>query len=82
VVERRLAVLAFERAPGEPLRRWIARIEAQRPASVSTDLLHPLLRLHYRYRFDPLALTADERADLRATAHTWLAGHVAADASR
>jgi len=82
MVERRLAVLAFERPPGEPLARWIARIEAQRPASISTDLLHPLLRLHYRYRFDPQALTADERADLRATALRWLAGHVAADASR
>ena len=77
MVERRLALLAFERAPGEPLGRWIARIEAQRPPSVSTDLLHPLLRLHYRYRFDPQALTADERADLRVTALTWLAGHEA-----
>lgn len=78
MVERRLALLAFERAPGEPLGRWIARIEAQRPPWVSTDLLHPLLRLHYRYRFDPQALTADERADLRVTALTWLAGHEAA----
>ncbi|HEY7650231.1 MAG TPA: transglutaminase-like domain-containing protein [Methylomirabilota bacterium] len=78
MVERRLAMLAFERAPGEPLGRWIARIEARRPASVSTELLHPLLRLHYRYRFDPQTLTADERADLRATALRWLAGHEAA----
>jgi protein-glutamine gamma-glutamyltransferase len=77
MVERRLAVLAFERPPGEPLGRWIARIEAKRPPSVSTDLLHPLLRLHYRYRFDPQALTADERADLRATALRWLTGHEA-----
>jgi hypothetical protein len=77
VVERRLAVLAFERAPGEPLGRWIARIEAHRPPSVSTERLHPLLRLHYRYRFDPQALTTDERADLRATALAWLADHEA-----
>lgn len=75
MVERRLAALAFERAPGEPLGWWIDRIEAQRPPSVSTDLLRPLLRLHYRYRFDPRALTAPERAELRATALEWLAGH-------
>jgi protein-glutamine gamma-glutamyltransferase len=75
MIERRLAALAFERAPGEPLGRWIDRIEAHCPPSVAMDLLRPLLHLHYRYRFDPHTLTAAERQNLRVTALSWLASH-------
>jgi hypothetical protein len=80
MVERRLAAMAFERAPGEPLGRWIERIEALRPPPVATDLLRPLLRLHYRYRFDPREMTAAERQALRGTALAWLDRHETAGA--
>jgi hypothetical protein len=78
MVERRLAELGFERAPGEPLTPWIRRIEATRPASITTAPIEPLVRLHYRYRFDPLGVSASDREALRATARSWLASHDAA----
>src|SRR5207249_863556 len=36
LVERRLAQLAFPRAPGESLVRWLARVESARPSAVTT----------------------------------------------
>lgn len=77
MVERRLAALAFDRAPGEPLGWWIERIAAQSAHAISTEPLRALLRLHYRYRFDPRALTTPERETLRATALEWLSHHEA-----
>jgi hypothetical protein len=74
-VERRLAQLAFPRAPGESLVRWLVRVDEARPPAVATAALGALLALHYRYRFDPDGLPADERARLDAGAHAWLAAH-------
>jgi transglutaminase-like putative cysteine protease len=77
-VERRLARLAFTRAPGEPLSQWLTRVEAARLPAVDTARLPALLALHYRYRFDPVGLRADERDALHAQARAWLADHAAA----
>src|SRR5206468_2084173 len=60
LVERRLAELAFPRAPGESLARWLARVESAPPPAVTTAPLTALLTLHYRYRFDPAGLGAAE----------------------
>jgi len=78
LVEQRLAQLSFPRAPGEPLTRWLARIEAARPPAVTTTALSALLALHYRYRFDPKGLDALERSTLDAGAREWLGAHNAA----
>ena len=75
LVEQRLAQLCFPRAPGEALTRWLARIEAARPAAVTTTALPALLALHYRYRFDPRGLDASERSTLDAGAREWLSAH-------
>jgi transglutaminase-like putative cysteine protease len=75
LVERRLAALAFPRAPGESLTRWLARVETARLPALALDALPPLLALHYRYRFDPLGLGADEVRTLAAGAGAWLAAH-------
>jgi protein-glutamine gamma-glutamyltransferase len=76
-VERRLAELTFPRGAGESLGQWLARVDEARPPSVSTAPLPGLLALHYRYRFDPEGLPAEERARLEADARTWLAEHAA-----
>ena len=75
LVEQRLARLAFPRATGEPLTRWLTRVDAARPPAVAMAPLSALLTLHYRYRFDPAGLEAAERADLDHGARTWLASH-------
>ena len=74
-MEQRLAQLAFPRAPGESLTRWLTRVEASRPPAVTTAALPALLALHYRYRFDPAGLDASERSTLAAGAHAWLSAH-------
>jgi len=71
LVERRLAQLAFPRAPGEALARWLSRVGSASPA-VGTAPLPALLTLHYRYRFDPAGLDAAELADLDAGARAWV----------
>lgn len=76
-VERALTRLAFPRAPAEPLTEWIARVEAARLPEVDTTRLPALLALHYRYRFDPAGLPADERVTLGAEARAWLGEHAA-----
>jgi len=65
LVERALAVAGRGRRPSEPASAWVERIHE--------DALRPLVRLHYRYRFDPAGLDPRERAALRAAAHAWLA---------
>jgi hypothetical protein len=63
-IEARLRRMGLERQPGETLAAWLKRVE--RPE------LKPALELHYRYRFDPASLTADERATLAKEAAAWL----------
>jgi transglutaminase-like putative cysteine protease len=74
-IERTLSRLAFPRAPAEPLSVWVRRVAAAELPDVDTRRLPALLALHYRYRFDPAGLAADERAALGAQARTWLADH-------
>lgn len=77
-VERALARLAFPRGSAEPLSVWIRRIAAAELPGVDTRELPTLLALHYRYRFDPAGLPADQRAALGTGARTWLADHAPA----
>jgi protein-glutamine gamma-glutamyltransferase len=77
LVEQRLSQLAFPRAAGESLTRWLARVDAAPPPAVTTAGLPALLALHYRYRFDPAGLDGSERSTLDAGAHAWLSAHAA-----
>ncbi|HEV8583769.1 MAG TPA: transglutaminase-like domain-containing protein [Methylomirabilota bacterium] len=78
LVERRLGELAFPRAPGESLTRWLGRVEAARLPAVTTAGLFALLALHYRYRFDPAGLGATELSELDALSRTWVDQHAPA----
>jgi hypothetical protein len=70
LVADRLRELGFDRQPGEALGAWLVRIEASAPRNGVP--LGDLLRLHYRYRFDPAGLQTDERRFLREKAKAWL----------
>ena len=72
LVEKRLIESGYTRYPYETLSGWIGRIEDSQPSSVSTVPLRPILALHYRYRFDPMGISGDERAALKSTVHSWL----------
>ncbi|MCP5424773.1 MAG: transglutaminase domain-containing protein [Gammaproteobacteria bacterium] len=61
----------WERSAGEPLRHWLTD-------SLSRDRAHhesldEMVRLHYRYRFDPRGLESEQRARLSALVQDWFA---------
>jgi protein-glutamine gamma-glutamyltransferase len=67
LIARRLEAEGRGRRPAEPASSWIDRIQASE--------LHPIVALHYRYRFDPAGLDAGGRTALKERAHAWLRDH-------
>lgn len=68
---KHLQQTGIERHDGEPLSRWIQRLERHIPSYAQAGLF-PLLRLHYRYRFDPAGLAPEEQARFRSSVQDWL----------
>jgi hypothetical protein len=64
LIARRLEAEGRGRHPAEPASSWIDRIQAPE--------LHPIVALHYRYRFDPAGLDAGGRTALKERTHAWL----------
>ena len=73
-IEARLARAGCARMPHEPLGQWLAR-SGREHAEIDVAQLQELLRLHYRYRFDPLGLNAQERAAFAVEVQRWLQAH-------
>jgi hypothetical protein len=76
-IEARLIRAGCARAPHEPLSAWLTRSGRER-ADIGVGELQELLRLHYRYRFDPRGLSGPERAALTDQARRWLLAHAEA----
>ena len=64
-LEKRLAERGVPREPGEPLSEWLKRVAGDSTLEDVREPLEELLRLHYRHRFDPQGLVAEEREALR-----------------
>jgi hypothetical protein len=77
LIEDRLARSGLGRQPWEAPAAWIERISAALGAA-KTEPLRPLLRLHYRYRFDPRGLDSSERQALKAGTRDWISHQEAA----
>ena len=75
-IERTLVERGLERRVGETFSAWLARIE--RDGGLETEELRPLLRLHYRLRFDPEGLGGNDRALLGSSVAAWSAKVTAA----
>ncbi|MBI2526301.1 MAG: hypothetical protein HYV93_09990 [Candidatus Rokubacteria bacterium] len=73
LIEQRLGRLGLGRQEWEPLAHWIERIGQAPEMSRAAARLPRVLRLHYRYRFDPAGLSAAEREQLRHDVTDWLA---------
>jgi len=72
VVEKKLTDHGMGRRQNEPLAAWLERVIAAKHLETARAPLRELLRLHYRYRFDPSGLPAAERARLRDVVETIL----------
>jgi protein-glutamine gamma-glutamyltransferase len=64
-LERKMLARGAGRQPGEPLTAWLLRVMNDPALSDMQEQLRDLLRLHYRYRFDPHGLAPPEREALR-----------------
>jgi len=72
-LERKLSQRGASREPDEPLSAWLSRIVKEPILVEIRQPLQELLRLHYRYRFDPVGLTQSDREALRHEANLCLA---------
>lgn len=64
-LEKKLAERGVPRAPGEALSDWLERIVVAAGVAELRAPLQEILRLHYRYRFDPMGLSEADRELLR-----------------
>lgn len=64
-LEKQLAAQGVARGASEPLNDWLARVARSPGLAELAASLQEILRLHYRYRFDPLGLSKDDREILR-----------------
>ena len=64
-IEKKLAARGVPRQPNEPLAGWLERATTAPGLQELRPPLRDLLRLHYRCRFDPPGLSAEDRAALR-----------------
>ncbi|HTB84921.1 MAG TPA: transglutaminase domain-containing protein [Candidatus Sulfotelmatobacter sp.] len=64
-LEKQLAARGVPRQAGENFSDWLERALSERSLRDLRAPLHGLLRLHYRYRFDPDGLNAEQREELR-----------------
>ncbi len=72
-IEQRLNDLGLRRYCWETLSVWLNRIENTANLTVPLDVPRQLLALHYRYRFDPQGLSADEKSQMTRLSSVWLA---------
>lgn len=66
LIEKRLAELGFERRPWETPLSWIDGIRKTAPSLAASEHLLSALHLHYRGRFGPDGLDAEEKAKLES----------------
>jgi len=71
-IESRVAKCGLPRLGTETHAEWVERI-APEFAEIDRATLNELLRLHYRVRFDPQAMSVAERQTFARIASTWLA---------
>ena len=72
LLEKKLAERGVPRDASEPLSDWLERAAAAPDLEDLKASLRELLRLHYRYRFDPLGLSEADREALKREARVCL----------
>ena len=71
-IEKQLAARGMVRGANETLVGWLERAAREPSLAPLKAPLHELLRLHYRYRFDPQGLSHTDREELRREAQECL----------
>ena len=71
-IEEALSKAGHGRQAAETLRCWIQRLAREHSSLSLQDDLNSILNLHYRYRFDPLGISASDKAALTIGVQNWL----------
>jgi hypothetical protein len=72
LIEEKLVKSGYSRPASETLTGWLNRIGSLHPHPAYIRSLKSILDLHYRYRFDPEGITADESELLKRRVASWL----------
>ena len=75
LIERELNKLGLKRDRSETWLDWLVRLQNTSDSNIVTPL-NSIVKLHYRYRFDPKSIDPIERAKLRSACHSWLEEHL------
>jgi hypothetical protein len=73
LLEKKLLARGLPRQQGELLSEWLQRAVKDQALTGLSEPLNALLRLHYRYRFDPRGLDREEREVLKREVASCLA---------
>ncbi len=72
LIEQRLNKLGIKRDRTETWQDWIIKVKNNPDTSKAIDNLDSIIRLHYRYCFDPQGISTQEREELRYACQLWL----------
>ena len=72
LIEQELKQLGVQRDRAETWLNWLIRLQNTPETSDLANELDFIIQLHYRYRFDPRGINAQERAKLRSACQAWL----------
>ncbi len=72
LIEQRLNKLGIKRDRAETWQDWIIRVKNNPDTSDLMDNLDSIIKLHYRYCFDPQGISTKEREELRCACQAWL----------
>jgi len=73
LIEQHLAGFGYGRNQDESFEQWLCRLDSFVIGKAERDALYCILALHYRYRFDPVGINAEERNALKEKSRAWLA---------
>ena len=74
-IESYLKAKGFPRRVDEPFSAFFDRLRASSIVSGCDEVIGEMLPVHYRYRFDPLGLSEQQRQHLRDLVRAWLKRH-------
>ncbi|MGD1917699.1 MAG: transglutaminase family protein, partial [Pleurocapsa sp.] len=75
LIELKLNKLGLQRDRSQTWQDWLIELQDNSQTSDIVKGLESILKLHYRYCFDPQGITPEERAKLRSDCHSWLEQH-------
>ncbi len=75
LIEQELNKLGLIRDRAETWQDWMIRLQSTPETSDLINNLDSIIKLHYRYRFDPKSISAAERAELSSACQYWFEQH-------